>query len=155
MPLIRAVALNVIKSLVPLGLPGAEVIHYLQQLNIAYRRTDMLADIRTAFDRVKYESRITALKPDSIVPDKWMNTEQLGSPYNYRVHLKVEYFDEARQGYVTAHRYMFEDDLKSVSEYEGDYPDYSSATSAPEGIQYEGAQVVGITKNMSPGEVPF
>lgn len=155
MGLIRAVALNVIKSLVPLDLPGAQVIHHLQQLNLTYRRIDMLSDIRTAFDRVKYESQITALKPDAVVPDKWMNSEELGSPYNYRVHLKVEYYDEANQVYASAHRFMFEDDLKSVSDYANDYPDYSSATSAPEDIQYIGAQVVGITRNMRPGDAPF
>jgi len=155
MGLIRAVALNVIKSLVPLNLPGSQVIHYLQQLNLSYRRIDMLSDIRTAFDRVKYESQIAALKPDAIVPEAWMNTEKLGSPYNYRVHLKVEYYDESTQGVITAHRYMFEDDLKSIEDYEGDYPDYATATATPEEFQYLGSQVVGITKNMQPGEAPF
>ena len=155
MPLIRAVALNVIKSLVPLNLPGAQVIHHLQQLNIAYRRTDMLADIRTAFDRVKYESQIAKLKPGSKVPEAWMNTEKLGAPYNYRVHLKVEYYDEANDAYVTGHRFMFEDDYKTNDDYQGDYPDYATAAATPEEFKYVGSQVVGITKNMAPGEAPF
>ena len=155
MGLIRAVALNVIKSLVPLNLPGSEVIHYLQQMNLGYRRIDMLTDIRTAFDRVKYETQITALKPDSIVPEAWMNTEELGAPYNYRVHLKVTNFDEASGEYITEHKFMFEDDLKSVSDYESDFPDYSVGTSDPAGIQFEGAQVVGVTKNMRAEPAPF
>jgi len=155
MPLIRSVALNVIKSLVPLNLPGAEVIHYLQQMNLGYRRIDMLKDIRTAFDRVKYETQITKLKPDSMVPEAWMNTEKLGAPYNYRVHLKVEYYDEANDAYVTGHRFMFENDLKSVGEYEGDYPDYATAVSTPEEFSYVGSQVVGVTKNMRAEPVPF
>jgi len=155
MPLIRAVALNVIKSLVPLNLPGAQVIHHLQQLNLTYRRTEMLADIRTAFDRVKYESQIAALKPGSKVPEAWMNSEKLGAPYNYRVHLKVTYYDESSQSEITSHRYMFEDDYKSIDDYEGDYPDYATATSTPEDFQYLGSQVVGVTRNMREGEAPF
>jgi len=155
MPLIRAVALNVIKSLVPLNLPGAEVVRMLQQLHITYKRTTMLADIRVAFDRVKYESRITALKPDAVIPDAWMNTEDMGAPYNYRVHLKVTNFDEASGEYITEHKYMFEDDLKSVGDYADDFPDYSAGTSDPEGVQYAGAQVVGVTKNMRVEPAPF
>jgi len=155
MSLIRSVALNVIKSLVPLNLPGSEVIHYLQQMNLGYRRIDMLSDIRTAFDRVKYESQIAALKPDSVIPDHWMNTEKLGAPYKYRVHLKVEYYDEANDAYITGHRFMFEDDLKSVGDYEGDYPDYATATATPEDFKYVGSQVVGVTKNMTSEPAPF
>jgi len=155
MGLIRAVALNVIKSLVPLNLPGSGVIHYLQQMNLTYRKTTMLKDINIAHDRVKYESRVTKLKPDSKVPEAWMNTEELGAPYNYRVHLKVTNFDEASGEYITEHKFMFEDDLKSVSDYESDFPDYSVGTSDPAGIQFEGAQVVGVTKNMRAEPAPF
>jgi len=155
MGLIRAVALNVIKSLVPLQLPGAKVIHYLQQMNLTYRRTTMLYDIRAAHGRVKYETQIRKLKPGAKVPDAWKNTEKLGAPYNYRVHMEVEYYDESSQQIVKADRFMFEDEDKTLEEYENDYPDYSGATSDPEGIQYLGSTVVGVTKNMRPGEAPF
>ena len=155
MPLIRSVALNVIKSLVPLNLPGSEVLRSLNALNLTYRRQDMLADIRKAFGRVKYESQITALKPGQFVPEGWMDTEKLGSPYNYRVHLKVDYYDELTDETITTHRYMFEDEYKSVDEYAGDYPDYATATATPETFKYVSSQVVGVTKNMREAPAPF
>lgn len=155
MPLIRSVALNVIRSLVPLNLPGGQVIKHLTQLNLTYRRTDMLADIRTAFDRVKYESQITKLKPGSKVPEAWMNTEKLGAPYKYRVHLKVEYYDEVNDVNVTSHRFMFEDEYSDIDEWEDHYPDYATATATPEDFKYVGSTVVGVTKNMSIEPAPF
>ena len=155
MPLLRAVALNVIKSLVPLNLPGAQIIHHLQQMHIAYRRTDMLADIRTAFDRVKYETQVTALSPVSKVPEAWMNTEKLGEPYNYRVHLKLDVYDPVTDSYTSVHRYMFMDDNLSVDEYAGAFPDYAEKTGSPSLEGVSDLRVVGVTKNMRPGPAPF
>jgi len=154
MPLIRAVALNIIKSLVPLNLPGSAIISHLQQLGMTYRRTDMLFDIRKAFDRVKYESQITRLSSDKVVPDSWMNSEKLGEPYNYRVHLKVDYYDPDTGEYSTEHRFMFADDIKSVGEYVEDFPDYAMSKDYVQDKSFEGASVVGITKNEREG-VPF
>jgi hypothetical protein len=154
MPLIRAVALNIIKSLVPLNLPGSAIISHLQQLGMTYRRTDMLFDIRKAFDRVKYETQITRLSSNSVVPDSWMNSEKLGEPYNYRVHLKVDYYDPDTGEYSTEHRFMFADDIKSVGEYVEDFPDYAMSKDYVQDKSFEGASVVGITKNEREG-VPF
>lgn len=154
MPLARAIALNIIKSFVPLNLPGSAIIHYLQQMNVAYRRTDMLADIRTAFDRVKYETQVTRLGADQVVPRAWMNTEKLGEPYNYRVHLKVDYYDPDTQAYTTEHRFMFADDVKSVGEYVGEFPDYAMSKDYVQERDFAGAQVVGVTRNETEG-VPF
>jgi len=154
MPLIRSVALDVIKSLVPLNLPGSAVIHYLQMMNLGYRRIDMLADIRKAFDRVKYEDQITHLSPGSVVPDSWMSTEKLGEPYNYRVHMKVTYYDPDTQTFSTEHRFMFADELKPVGEYVEDFPDYAMSKDYVQEKSFEGAVVVGVTKNERAG-VPF
>ena len=154
MPLIRAVALNIIKSMVPLNLPGSQIIHYLKELNVSYRRTDMLSDIRKAFDRVKYETQITRLSPDKVVPKSWMSTEKLGEPYNYRVHLKVDYYDPDTQEFSTEHRFMFADDIKTVGEYVEDFPDYALSKDYVQDKSFEGASVVGITKNEREG-VPF
>jgi len=155
MPLIRAVALNVIKALVPLNLPGAQIIHHLQQLNVAYRRTDMLADIRTAFDRVKYETQVTALKPTSKVPEAWMNTEKLGEPYNYRVHMKVNYYNPVDDSYSVEHRYMFADDYDAVGDYVEQFPDYALSKEYVQEKEFQGASVVGVTKNMREEPAPF
>lgn len=147
MSLIRAVALNVIKSLVPLNLPGSQILHHLQQLNLTYRRTDMLFDIRKVMDRVKYETQITALRPDQTVPESWMSTEKLGEPYNYRVHMKVDYYDPDTGEYTTGHRFMFADDIKTVGEYVEDFPDYAMSKDYVQDQDFAGASVVGITKN--------
>ena len=154
MPLIRAVALNIIKSMVPLNLPGSQIIHYLRTLNLTYRKTDMLFDIRKAFDRVKYETRIAKLAPDKFVPESWMSTEKLGEPYNYRVHLKVDYYDPDTQTFSTEHRYMFADERLTVGEYVDAFPDYAMSKDYVQDRSFEGASVVGITKNERAG-VPF
>jgi len=154
MPLIRAVALNVIKSLVPLNLPGSQILHHLQQLNLTYRRTEMLSDIRTAFGRVKYETQVTALSSDKKVPETWMNREKLNEPYNYRVHLKVDYYDPDTDTYSTEHRFMFADDDKAVGEYIEDFPDYAMSKDYVQERDFAGARVVGITKNTFE-EAPF
>ena len=148
MSLIRAVALNVIKSLVPLNLPGSKVLSTLQGLNLTYRRTDMLADIRTAFDRVKYETQITSLKGNQVIPSGWMNTEELGAPYNYRVHLKVDYYDPETGDRFIEHRYMFSDDYKKIGDWQGDFPGYVSELGYVQEYQTMGVQVVGATKNV-------
>lgn len=151
MGLIRAVALNVIKSMVPLNLPGSAILHHLQQLNLTYRRTDMLFDVRKIMDRVKYESQITALRPDQTVPGSWMSTEKLGEPFNYRVHLKVDYYDPDTGEYTTNHRFMFADDIKTVGEYVEDFPDYAMSKDYVQEQDFAGASVVGITKNEQMG----
>jgi len=154
MPLARAIALNIIKSFVPLNLPGSQIIHYLQELNVAYRRTDMLSDIRTAFDRVKYETQVTGLRADQAVPEAWMNKEDIAAPYNYRVHLKVDYYDPLEGTYTTEHRYMFADDYAPVGDYVEEFPDYALSKDYVQEKEFAGARVVGVTKNMREG-VPF
>ena len=154
MPLPRAIALNIIKSFVPLNLPGSQIIHYLQELNVAYRRVDMLADIRTAYDRVKHETQVTALRGNQKVPEGWMNKEEMKAPFNYRVHLKVDYRDTETGDITTDHRFMLSDDYASVGDYVEEFPDYALETGSPPGREFVGAQVVGVTKNMRVG-VPF
>ena len=154
MPLARAIALNIIKSFVPLNLPGSVIIHYLQELNVAYRRTDMLADIRTAFDRIKYETRVTALRPDQAVPEKWMNREEIAAPYRYRVHLKVDYYDPEHDITTTEHRFMFSDERSPVGDYVNEFPDYALSKDYVQEKEFVGASVVGVTMNTR-GGVPF
>lgn len=155
MGIIRAVAVNVIKSVVPLGWSSTAVVGHLKHMGLGYHNTTMLADVRKAFGRVKYESQIRALKPGSKVPDAWMDTDKLGAPFNYRVHLKVEYYDEETGTYDTGDRFMFQNENKPVDEFEGVYPDYATAVATPESFKYVGSTVVGVTKNERPGEVPF
>jgi len=154
MPLIRAVALNVIKSLVPLNLPAGRIIGYLQTLNITYRRTEMLADIRQAFGRVKYETQVRGLMGNQAVPEGWMSKEELGAPYNYRVHLEVDYYDASGQVRVTEDRFMFSDDYKVNEDYESDFPAYAEEYGGTSDYEYIGSKVIGVTKNMRTG-VPF
>ena len=154
MPLARAIALNIIRSFVPLNLPGSQIIHYLQELNVAYRRTDMLADIRIAFDRVKYETQVTALRSDQAVPEAWMNRESITAPYNYRVHLKVNYYDPETGEYNIEHRYMFSDEASPVGDYVEEFPDYALSKDYAQEKEFVGATVVGVTKNIREG-VPF
>lgn len=155
MPLIRAVALNVIKSLVPLNLPGSQVIRYLQQLNLTYRRTEMLADIRTAFDRIRYEAQVTKLRSDQKVPASWMNREEMTTPYKYRVQMKVDYYDPDTQVSSTEHRYMFADDYSTVGDYAEQFPDYAASKDYTQDRDYVGVTVVGVTVNMRAGAVSF
>ena len=115
----------------------------------------MLSDIRKAQDFVKHEAQVTKLTSDAVVPDSWMSQDNLGQPYNYRVHVKVDYFDNNTNEYTTEHRFMFEDDNKSVGEFAEDFPDYASTKGAYEGIDIMNVQVVGVTKNMRAGEAPF
>jgi len=154
MSLARAIALNIIKSFVPLNIPGSQIIHYLQELNVTYRRTEMLTDIRTAFDRVKYETQVTALRPDQPVPEAWMSKEEIAAPYNYRVHLKVDYYDPMTDTYDTEHRYMFADEYSAVGDYVEEFPDYAMSKDYVQEKEFAGATVVGVTKNMREG-VPF
>jgi hypothetical protein len=154
MSLRRSVALNVIRSLAPLNLPADKVIGYLTNMDITYRRIDMLADIRKAYDRVKYETQVTALRDNQVVPRAWMSEEALGEPYNYRVHLKVDYYDTLNDTYVTEHRYMFEDDLKKIGEYKSDFPDYAASKESSPDYEYMGSTVVGVTMNVTE-EAPF
>jgi len=154
MPLIRAVALNIIKSMVPLNLPGSQIISYLKELNISYRRTDMLFDIRKAFDRVKYETRIAALKAGQRVPESWMNKEALKQPYNYLVHFKVDIYDPDTETYSTVHRYMYDNENLPVGEFADKFPDYAFEEGSPSEYDYGAITVVGVTKNERMG-VPF
>ena len=155
MPLLRAVALNVIKSLVPLNLPGAQIIHHLQQMHIAYRRTDMLKDIRTAFDRVKYETRIIALKPETRIPEAWMNTEKLGSPFNYRLKFKTQVYDPGLGIYKPEYGYMFVDEYDTKGDWETAFPDYASNIYEAKDYENMDFKVVGVTKNMREEPAPF
>jgi len=147
MPLARSIALNIIKSLVPLNLPGSQIIHYLQELNVAYRRTDMLTDIRVAYGRIKYETQVTALRPDQKVPEGWMSRERIVAPYNYRVTMKVDYYDPVNDIYTTENRSMFSDDYKAVGEYIDDFPDYALTKDYVQEKEFQGATVIGVTKN--------
>jgi len=154
MPLSRAIALNIIKSFVPLNLPGSRIIHYLQELNVAYRRVDMLSDIRVAYDRVKHETQVTALRSDQKVPGAWMNKEEMKAPFHYRVHMKVDYYDPVADVTTVEHRYMFADDYKAVGDYVEEFPDYALSKDYVQEKEFVGAQVVGVTVNMREG-VPF
>jgi len=155
MPLARAIALNIIKSMVPLNLPGAKIISTLQQLGVTYRRTAMLEDIRIASGRIKYETQVSNLSDNNVVPENWMSHETLGKPYDYKVHFKVDYYNNVTGEYSTEHRFMFSDDLKKVGDYKNDFPDYAMLTESDETNEYMGSSVIGVTKNMTPGEVPF
>ena len=154
MPLARSIALNIIKSFVPLNLPGSQIIHYLQELNVAYRRVDMLSDIRKAYGRIKYETQVTALRSDQRVPEGWMSREEIRAPYNYRVEMKVNYYDPVNDVYTTESRSMFADDYKTTGEYIEDFPDYALSKDYVQEKEFQGATVVGVTKNMREG-VPF
>ncbi len=154
MPLARAIALNIIKSFVPLNLPGSAIIHYLQELNVAYRRVDMLADIRAAYGRIKYETQVAGLRSDQVVHEGWMSREEMAAPYNYRVHLKVDYYDPDTDTYSTEHRYMFADEASSVGDYAEQFPDYAMSKEYVQDRDYVGVSVIGVTKNMREG-VPF
>ncbi len=147
MSLARSIALNIIKSFVPLNVPGSQIIHYLQELNVAYRRTDMLADIRTAYGRIKYETQVGNLNPDQVVPESWMSREVINAPYNYRVTLKVDYYDPTTDLYSTETRSMFSDEYKPVGQYIDDFPDYALSKDYEQVKEFQGARVVGVTMN--------
>jgi hypothetical protein len=49
---------------------------------------------------------------------------------------------------------MFADDIKTVGEYVEDFPDYAMSKDYVQDKSFEGASVVGITKNEREG-VPF
>lgn len=155
MPLARAIVLNIIKSMVPLNLPGSQIISVLQHLNVAYRRTEMLNDIRLASGRIKYETQVTGLSSNQVVPEAWMSKEVLGKPYTYKVHFKVDYYDTDTKEYTSEDRYMFSDDKKSVGDYASDLPDYADSKGYETTKEYMGIKVIGVTKNMTPGEVPI
>jgi len=107
----------------------------------------MLEDIRIAAGRIKYESQVSSLSVNQVVPDAWMSTETVGEPYNYRVHFKVDYYDTINGQYVTEDRYMFSDDKKKVGDYSEDFPDYALNTDSSPDYEYMGSRVIGVTKN--------
>ena len=151
MSLARSIALNVIKSFVPLNIPGSEIIGYLKTLGVSYRRTDMLTDIRVAYGRVKYETNISNLRSDQTVPVAWMSREEINAPYNYRVTLKVNYYDPVNDVYTTEQRSMFADEYKSVGNYVNDFPDYALSKDYVQEKEFQGASVVGVTINTKGG----
>jgi len=151
MPLARSIALNIIKGLVPLNLPGSQVIHYLQELHVTYQRTQMLADIRTAFDRIKYEPQVTALAGDRKIPTAWMSSEEFSSPFRYRVSLKVEYYNNATDEYKTEHRYMFSDEYLSRDDWADCFPEYAINADTYEEREIVGVSTIGVTRNTTPG----
>jgi hypothetical protein len=124
MGLIRSAALSVIKSFVPLNLPYNSIISTLSRMGLTYRRTDMLADIRSAYGRSKYQTQIERLTGNQYVPEDWMYNEKLGAPYNYRIQFRMQYYDPETGQVMETYRHMFHDDYLKNQDYINEFPYY-------------------------------
>ncbi len=157
MSLIRGIAQDVISNLLPLEMPGigwidfnspaSRIISVLRDLGLGYNTQDMYDDIRKATGRVKYQSQVEDLGSNKPIPSAWMSHEQLGSPYEYRVQLIVDYYDRNTGEYYSEYRYMFSDKYSKKADWAEDYYAYADSFKYEPGVEIMNTKVIGAAKN--------
>ena len=107
MPLTKAIGQAIFKALAPDGASAASMIRAAQKLGGAYRRQEMLSDIRKYTGRVKNQVNIERMTGNSVIPKAWMVETDLNEPgANYRVFGKAQVVDY-RSGLTTQQTFSF------------------------------------------------
>lgn len=94
MPFAKAIGQAIFKAMAPELGTAASMIRAAKKYGGTYRKTEMLADIRKYTGRIKYETRIRALKGNTPVPRAWMSEVDLNVPdANYRIFGEANFYD--------------------------------------------------------------
>ena len=125
MPLAKAIAQTIFKSLVPEGLGANAMIKIAQKLGGSYRRKEMLEDIRKYTGRIKYHGNITTMGGNRPVPKVWMVETDLNEPgANYRVFGKGTFYDPVSQQEFEQTVSFYHTDLMKKDDYAREFMDY-------------------------------
>lgn len=136
MALSKAIGQAIFKRLAPELMRPMEMIRYAKRFGGTYRKTDMLADIRTYTHRAKYQTLIEGLSGNEVVPKAWMTPTELAEPgANYRVFGKSDVLD-LRTGIVDEQVFSFyHTELLKKDDYASDFIDYFGEDSAPQDME--------------------
>ena len=127
MPLSKAIAQTIFKSLAPELMSAAEMIRKARSLGGTYRRTDMLADIRKYTGRIKYEGNIRTMSGNLPVSRGWMVETDLNEPgANYRVFGQGTFYDPVSGQEFTQTVSFYHTDLMKKDDYASEFMNYFS-----------------------------
>jgi hypothetical protein len=88
-----------------------------QDTGISYRRERMLTDWRSVQGLYKFESSITALDPNAIIPSRFVTDEMHSVNYNYLAGVEYKYTDAVTGETITGMRMVDSDELLSKADY--------------------------------------
>lgn len=120
MAIARSVGQNILKSLISANIPGWQMISIVRSAGYGYRYQTMLSDIREYTGRVKYESQVTGLNVNNVIPSGWMNKVDMEGPYKYKVWADVNYYDPETNSYISDVKSLYADEYLRI----GDYQEY-------------------------------
>lgn len=125
MGLARAIGQAIFKSMAPQLAGSAEMIRAARKLGGTYRKTDMLADIRTYTQRAKYQTSISRMSGNKVVPKSWMVETVLKEPgANYRVFGKAKFYDWNTGTEFEKTVSFYHTDLMNKDNFGQDFHDY-------------------------------
>lgn len=120
MALPKAIATAVFRKMAGRGFTTNAIIRAAESLGGSYRYQTMRNDINLLENRAKWESAITALRPETPIPEYMMSSTDLQDQAKYRVHGQATFFDEE-----TGKEFQ-----QRVSFYTNDWDDQESQTEA-------------------------
>jgi len=124
MPLERAIGRAILRGLAREGIGISRMIGIVRAAGGGYNYQSMLNDARMFTERLKYQTQITNLTGNQVVPRAWMSEVQLGMPYRYRVFGEVTFYDPDSNQHVVKTSSFYSDDYLKKGDYEAEFMDF-------------------------------
>lgn len=145
----RAIGQAIFKSMAGEFASAAEMMRAAKRLGGSYRKTDMLADIRTYTGRMKYQSRIMNLTGNSAVPKAWMVEVQLKEPgANYRIFGKATFYDWNTGTEFQQNVSFYHTDWMEKDDYATNFNDYFKGGYQEENLELISFEQSGLDHNL-------
>lgn len=125
MSLARALGRQVIQHMAPSGVLSGVIIRAVKKAGYSYRRKDMLADIREATGRFRYQTNIESLAAGQRVPQSWMSEGALRRGYRYRVHGLQTVYDRSIGEWKIGYKSFYTDEWRNMGEWEESFVEAS------------------------------
>ncbi len=140
MPLAKAIAQAIFKSMAPELASAGSMIRAARKLGGTYRRTDMLADIRKYTGRAKYQAGVQSLSGNQVVPRGWMVETHFKEPgANYRVFGRAKFYDWNTGTEFEQTVSFYHTDLMDKENYEREFNDFFNS-----GYQDQDLELIGF-----------
>lgn len=145
----RAIGRAIFKTLAPEALSANAMIKIAQKLGGAYRRQDMLTDIRQLTGRIKYQGNITTMGGNNAVPRGWMVEVRLNEPgANYRVFGKATFYDWNSGTEIVQTVSFYHTDLMAKDDYAEDFNMYFNSGYSEQNMELLGFDQTALEHNL-------
>lgn len=143
----RSIGLAIINKLAPQGIGANEIIRIARSFGGGYRRTEMLADIRTSGQRFMNQYFVEKTASNEVIPQGLMVEKDLGYDAKYRIYGNYSYYDEESDDYFEETKSFYSDDLTQKGKWEDDFVSAFDESYLSEGKEFIAFNITGVEHN--------